>query len=204
MSHRTFVISLGVLAVALPTTAQAAVIVRSGLLSGAQEVPANASPGQGFALASFDDATNILSVQTTFAGLLGTTTVAHLHCCAAPGANAGVATAVPSFPGFPTGVTFGSYTASFDLTQASSFNPAFINANGGTVDSARTVFVTNFTAGRSYFNLHSTSFPGGELRAQLVAPVPEPGTWAMMLFGFGVIGASLRGRRRASAMTRPA
>ena len=26
--------------------------------------------------------------------------------------------------------------------------------------------------------------------------VPEPGTWAMMLFGFGAIGASLRRRRK--------
>jgi hypothetical protein len=27
--------------------------------------------------------------------------------------------------------------------------------------------------------------------------VPEPGTWAMMLGGFGVIGAAMRGRRKA-------
>jgi hypothetical protein len=33
---------------------------------------------------------------------------------------------------------------------------------------------------------------------QLVAPgVPEPGTWLSMLLGFGVIGAAMRGRRRA-------
>ena len=27
-------------------------------------------------------------------------------------------------------------------------------------------------------------------------PVPEPGTWAMMLLGFGAVGLSMRGRRR--------
>lgn len=30
--------------------------------------------------------------------------------------------------------------------------------------------------------------------------VPEPGTWTMMLLGFGVIGASMRRRRRAVAL----
>ena len=29
-----------------------------------------------------------------------------------------------------------------------------------------------------------------------VPPVPEPGTWAMMLLGFGAIGAAMRSRRR--------
>jgi hypothetical protein len=31
--------------------------------------------------------------------------------------------------------------------------------------------------------------------SQVLAPVPEPGTWAMMLIGFGAIGASMRRRR---------
>jgi len=31
--------------------------------------------------------------------------------------------------------------------------------------------------------------------------VPEPGTWAMMLLGFGLIGAALRHRRRARSLT---
>jgi hypothetical protein len=29
-------------------------------------------------------------------------------------------------------------------------------------------------------------------------PVPEPGTWAMMLLGFGGIGMAMRRRRRSS------
>ena len=31
--------------------------------------------------------------------------------------------------------------------------------------------------------------------------VPEPGTWAMMLFGFGGIGVAMRTRRRRKALT---
>jgi hypothetical protein len=34
--------------------------------------------------------------------------------------------------------------------------------------------------------------------ATAAAPVPEPGTWALMLFGFGAIGYGLRRRRRSS------
>jgi hypothetical protein len=34
--------------------------------------------------------------------------------------------------------------------------------------------------------------------------VPEPGTWAMMLLGFGAIGATMRRRRRVSAIAQMA
>lgn len=42
------------------------------------------------------------------------------------------------------------------------------------------------------------------VRAVISSAVPEPGTWAMMLAGFGVIGASLRRRRRGSAIAQMA
>jgi hypothetical protein len=187
--------------IACPSTAQAAVTVLSAQLSGSQEVPAVSTPGSGFATVSFDDVTNFLSVQATFANLLGNTTVAHIHCCAPPGANAGVATPTPTFPGFPTGVAAGSYSQTFDLTQASSFNAAFITNNGGTVSSARTAFVNGLLGGRAYFNIHSNQFPGGEIRGQLTTAVPEPSTWAMMLIGFGAAGYSMR-RRRTTVQVR--
>ena len=34
------------------------------------------------------------------------------------------------------------------------------------------------------------------------APVPEPASWAMMMLGFGAMGATLRGRRKLSATVR--
>jgi len=53
--------------------------------------------------------------------------------------------------------------------------------------------------------------PNGQLRAashivaySSIAAVPEPGTWAMMLLGFGAIGASMRRRYRASAISKTA
>jgi hypothetical protein len=191
------------LVMASPSAAQAATFVVSGNLSGSQEVPVVNSPGTGFATVSFDDVTNLLSVQANFANLLGNTTVAHIHCCSLPGTNAGVATTTPTFPAFPTGVTEGSYSRTFDLTQASSFNAAFITSNGGTVSSARTAFVSGLLGGRAYFNVHTNLFPGGEIRGQLAGAVPEPSTWAMMLLGFGTIGSSMR-RRKAKVQVRHA
>jgi hypothetical protein len=35
--------------------------------------------------------------------------------------------------------------------------------------------------------------------AKLTGAVPEPQTWAMMLAGFGVVGATLRRRRKPAA-----
>ena len=102
------------------------------ILTGPGESPPNASPGTGFAVITIDTTTNILNiVSETFSGLLSTTTASHIHCCiASPGAT-GVATQVPSFSGFPLGVTAGTYSMSFNMTQASSWNPAFITASGG-------------------------------------------------------------------------
>nr|WP_314446864.1 FxDxF family PEP-CTERM protein [uncultured Sphingomonas sp.] len=40
---------------------------------------------------------------------------------------------------------------------------------------------------------------GGNLTFTPVAAIPEPGTWALMLLGFGAIGFSMRHRRRVTA-----
>ena len=38
---------------------------------------------------------------------------------------------MPSFPDFPAGVQSGGYRQTFDMNLPSSYNPAFIIANGG-------------------------------------------------------------------------
>src|ERR1700732_94860 len=148
------------------------------VLTGPGESPANASPGTGFAVITIDTTLNTLNiVSDTFSGLLGTTTASHIHCCTAvPGAlTAGVATQVPTFTGFPLGVTSGSYSMLFDMTQASTWNPAFVTAHGGTPAGAEAALVAGAAAGEAYLNIHSTNFGGGEIRGFLVA-IPEPGT----------------------------
>src|SRR5918994_550092 len=155
--------------------AKADQIVLTTTLTGAQEVPPTGSPGIGSALVTIDTVTNLMTVNVAFAGLLSPTTIAHIHCCAGPGGIAIPATTVPSFPGFPVGVTTGAYLQTFDLTLASTYNPAFIAAHGGTVASAQAAFITGLLNGQTYFNIHTMQFPGGEIRGQLQAQaIPEP------------------------------
>lgn len=172
-----------------PMAVQAMPIVFKASLEGLNEVPPNASPGTGDVTVTVDDVANTMRVEALFSSLIGTTAVAHIHCCTPPGSNAGVATAVPTFPGFPAGVTSGSYDALFDMTLASSYNPAFVAANGGTPASAFSALLGGLNAGDAYFNLHTTAFPGGEVRGNLQLQVPEPAT--LFLLSLGVAGLAL-------------
>jgi len=175
--------------------AKADVIVFTTTLTGSQEVPPNASTGIGSALVTLDTVANTLTVNVAFAGLVSPTTVAHIHCCAAPGGIAIPATTTPSFPGFPVGVTTGTYLQTFDLTLASSYNPAFIAAHGGTVAGAEAAFITGLLGGQAYINIHSSQFPNGEIRGQLQA-VPEPASVLLLTTGILGITGALRKRRK--------
>ncbi|MGE3820564.1 MAG: CHRD domain-containing protein [Isosphaeraceae bacterium] len=167
-------------------------------LTGAAEAPPNASPGLGVAIVTFDPVAHILRIQTTFGGLLGTVTAAHIHAATAtPGAGtAGVATQLPSLTGFPTGVTLGAYDHTFDSSLAATWNPAYIAANGGTTAGAEAALLAALNGGKAYLNIHTSSFPGGEIRGFL-SPVPEPSQYVLALLGgIGFLATRLRRTRR--------
>ena len=182
---------LGLTAITLtPTHVLATTYVFTAMLSGANEVPTNASTATGQILVQLNDVSNILSVSETFVGLTASASGAHIHCCAGPTVNAPIALPFPAFPA----VTNGSYLHDFDLTLASSYSGAFLTANGSTATGARNALVAGLLGGQAYANIHDAVFPGGEIRGQLTA-VPEPASWALMIAGFGLTGAALRRRR---------
>ena len=148
----------------------------SAALSGAAESPPNASPGIGSVLVTVDTTALTMRVRANFSGLTGNTTASHIHCCTAvPGTGAaGVATTTPSFVGFPLGVMSGSMDQTYDMTQAGSYNPAFVTANGGTVAGARTALFNGLAGGTAYFNIHSSTFGGGEIRGFPLAGAGGP------------------------------
>jgi hypothetical protein len=142
--------------------------IYTALLSGPAEAPPNNSPGTGKATVTVTG--TMMRVQVNFSGLVAGVTASHIHAATAVAGvgTAGVATSVPTFTGFPSGVTAGTYDHTFDMTLASSYNPAYITANGGTPASAFTALKIAMNNGTSYLNIHSTTFPGGEIRGFLL------------------------------------
>ena len=118
--------------------------------SGGQEVPPNNSRGTGTILGVYDDIANRIYYGIVFGGLGSNTTAAHFHAPGAPGVNAPVAIA---HAGFPLGVRSGWYVNTHLLTD---------------------VQETQLLDGLWYSNIHTTGFPGGEIRAQLLAKRQPP------------------------------
>ncbi len=133
-------------------------------LDGLQEVPPVATPGTGMAVVDYNSDTNFLSWSLTFSGLIGTTTAAHFHGAALPGASAGVRIGIS----IPLGVTSGAAAGS-----------AMVGSEA---------LEGELLGGLWYLNVHTSFRPGGEIRGQVV---PTPGA-AALLGAAGLLGIRRR------------
>lgn len=169
MSNRRFMYGMAALCLLAGTPRAFAQAVYTATLSGSAEIPPASTAGTGSATLTYFPDTSSMIVSTNFAGLASGTTVAHIHCCTtiAGAENAGVATQVPSFAGFPAGVSAGTYANTFDMSLASSYNPSFVTASGS-VAAALNRLLQGMGNGMAYIDIHSVAFPGGEIRGNLV------------------------------------
>jgi hypothetical protein len=116
-------------------------------LAGSQETPPNASTAMGTGSVSLSADQTSITVDLSFSGLSTPAILAHIHGPAVVGAPAGV---VFPFSGVPNATSGRIPEQSFAITPAQ---------------------VVQLRAGQLYFNVHSTTFPKGEIRGQIfVAP----------------------------------
>lgn len=193
MTHSLSLVAFGT-AVLMAAPAQAQLTNFQGTFA----AEAIGATGSGTLDMVYDPVGHTLNINATWAGLSGNTSNAHIHCCtASPNTGtAGVALAEGGMlPGFPLGIKTGSYIRLIDLNSAGSYGAAFVTASGGTAAGAEARLISNLTSGNAYFNIHTSTFGGGEIRA-FVTVVPEPETYALMLAGLGLLGWTARRRQR--------
>ena len=161
-------------AIALVTAALGSVAVANGLrqwsaaLAGYNEVPAVSTVASANFSATVSHDDSAVSWELSYADLEGSVTQAHIHV-AQEGVNGGVSvwlcsnlTSPPTPPGVqacpaPPASISGTFTA------ADVVGPA----GQGIAPGEFAELLAAIRAGRTYANVHSTKFPGGEVRGQL-------------------------------------
>lgn len=164
----------------------------TAMLSGSQEVPPNASPGSGWASVVYNPTAHTLWVDVSFEDLTAAAFGAHIHAPAPMGASAGIAI---GFPGFPAS-TSGMYTNTFDLTLSSVYNATFLANHGGTAATAEDALAGYLHDGLAYVNIHTPTYPPGEIRGQLMS-VPDSGSTALLLLPAALCLVGIARRRQS-------
>jgi hypothetical protein len=116
-------------------------IIYTVTLTAHDEVPSNASTGTGSVMVTLHPATGAVEVTGTFRGLSSVPVGAHIHGPADPGQNAPIIVPLTPDPD-TTGSVAGSGTLSTDM-------------------------INDMESGKTYVNIHTTTFPDGEIRGQI-------------------------------------
>ncbi len=111
-------------------------------LTGAQEVPVNASAGKGICVVTLNAAETSINVNLTYSSLGSTANMGHIHGPAPVGSNAGIQI---NFAGI------GGTSATITITNQP-ITPAQVQ---------------QIRSGLAYVNIHTINFSGGEIRGQL-------------------------------------
>jgi hypothetical protein len=139
---------LGLALTAQPALATISVFTTS--LSGAQEVPANASPATGTGSVVLNDVAKTITVDESWSGLSAAATASHIHGPAPVGTNAPV---LFPFSGVPAATSGSIPEQTFAITA---------------------IQIGQLQAGLFYMNIHTSTFPGGEIRGQLMLATSTP------------------------------
>jgi len=122
------------------------IVSKSGLpMSGAQEVPARSTPAAGTFDVSYNKDNKVLNYTVNWSALTANPTGAHIHGTSTRVANAGIKhDFFSSIPKTASGTYSGSVTVDGMAIKEDSLLSGFY-----------------------YFNFHTTTFPGGEIRGQI-------------------------------------
>jgi glucose/arabinose dehydrogenase len=134
------------------------------VLTGAEEVPPVSSEAGALALFELND-DGTLSFELRALRPIQNATAAHIHL-GASGQNGPVAL-------FLYGPTAGEDFATGDLIASGTVNDTNVIVRPGFTPSVANL-AERVRQGRAYVNLHTTDFPGGEIRGQLVVTDREP------------------------------
>jgi hypothetical protein len=168
--NRIVILLTAMMLVAIAMPWAGATTTYQAFLLGTNSVPSNASPATGYGTAILNNAQDMITVNLSWTGLVANATAAHIHGPAAPGVNAQV---VFPFSGVPNATSGSIPQQTFAITAAQ---------------------VVDLQNGLFYMNLHTSVYPGGEIRGQL-ALAPEPSSIVSLLAGIGTLCWRIRRRR---------
>ena len=131
----------------------------SGYLEGAPSGPVSSSATGSFE-ATIDDASSEINFRLTYDGLEAPVLFAHIHF-GQRSVNGGVAAFLCGGGGKPACPQSGTVTGTIVPTDV--IGPVAQGIAAGEFDE----LVAALRAGRAYANVHSTKFPGGEVRGQI-------------------------------------